>query len=208
MIKLLLVDDEVLIRQGMASLLSLHDDFEIVGEASNGEEALDISRKVQPDVVLMDIQMPVLDGVEATRRLLESLPKAKVLVLTTYDNEEYIVDAVRNGASGYLLKDAGSDQIAAAVRAVYGGFTSLSPGVSDKLMANIGAVQGVGTPKIKLTAREREVLELLRQGKSNGEIAIALSITDRTVREHISHILEQLDLRDRTQAALWAQENL
>jgi DNA-binding NarL/FixJ family response regulator len=208
MIKLLLVDDEVLIRQGMASLLSLHDDFQVVGQAANGEEALEISKKVKPDVVLMDIQMPVLGGVEATRRLLDSLPNVKVLVLTTYDTEEYIVDAVRNGASGYLLKDSGSDQIAAAVRAVHGGFMSLSPGVSEKLMANIGGLQGAGPPKAKLTAREREVLELLRQGRSNGEIAAALNITDRTVREHISHILEQLDLRDRTQAALWAQENL
>lgn len=208
MIKLLLVDDEVLIRQGMASLLSLHDDFQVVGEAANGAEALEISRQVKPDVVLMDIQMPVLDGVEATRQLLDILPAVKVLVLTTYDNEQYIVDAVRNGASGYLLKDAGSDQIAAAVRAVHGGFTSLSPGVSEKLLANIGGAPGAGNPKTKLTAREREVLELLRQGKNNSEIAAALNITDRTVREHISHILEQLDLRDRTQAALWAQENL
>lgn len=209
MIQLLLVDDQTLIRQGLASLLSLEDDFQVVGHAGNGEEALSMATNLKPDIVLMDIRMPVMDGVEATRRLRETMPQIKILVLTTFDEDEYIVQAMQAGASGYLLKDAPTEQLSAAIRSVHNGFTQLGPTIAPKLFSRLSP-QSSSKESIQelFTDRELEILKLLGQGKSNKEIAQTLFITEGTVKNHITKILSQLNARDRTQAALWAQQNL
>lgn len=212
MIRLLLVDDQTLIRQGLASLLSLEEDFEIVGHAGHGDEAVKMVNNVHPDLVLMDIRMPIMDGVEATRIIRETNPNIKILVLTTFDEDEYIVQAMQAGASGYLLKDAPTEQLATAIRSVHNGFTQLGPTIAPKLFSRLNAPSSTSTLKedaqTMFTGRELEILKLLGQGKSNKEIAQTLFITEGTVKNHITKILSQLNARDRTQAALWAQQNL
>lgn len=212
MIKLLLVDDQTLIRQGLASLLSLEEDFEIVGQAGHGDEAVKMVSNIRPDIVLMDIRMPIMDGVAATKIIREANPDIKILVLTTFDEDEYIVQAMQAGASGYLLKDAPTEQLATAIRSVHNGFTQLGPTIAPKLFSRLNTPTSASTqkedPQTMFTGRELEILKLLGQGKSNKEIAQALFITEGTVKNHITKILSQLNARDRTQAALWAQQNL
>ena len=209
MIRLLVVDDQVLVRQGLASLLSLESDFEIVGECGHGDEAVSLAKSLIPDVILMDIRMPVLNGVEATKLIHVHHPRIKILILTTFDDDEFIVQAMQAGASGYLLKDSPTEQLAAAIRAVHCGTTQLGPTIVPKILSLVPPVTGLEMRKYNgsLTVRELEVLRLLGQGKCNKEIAQALSITEGTVKNHITRILTQLDLRDRTQAALWAQQH-
>jgi DNA-binding NarL/FixJ family response regulator len=211
MIRILIVDDQALVREGLASLLSLESDFEVIGQASNGDQAIAEAEVHRPDVILMDVRMPGRDGVAATRIIHERLPQAKILVLTTFDDDEYIVQAMQAGASGYLLKDAPTEQLAATIRALHSGSTLLGPTIAQKIISKMhpaappsekASVEGL------LTGRETEVLKLLGQGKSNKEIAQTLFITEGTVKNHITRILSQLNLRDRTQAALWAQQNL
>jgi DNA-binding NarL/FixJ family response regulator len=211
MIRLLLVDDQSLIRHGLASLLSLEDDFEIAGQAGNGAEAVTAVDSVQPDVILMDIRMPVMDGVAATRLIREKHPDTKILVLTTFDEDEYIVQAMQAGASGYLLKDAPTEQLSAAIRSIHNGFTQLGPTIASKLFSRLSSQSGAQTKEdaqSMFTGRELEILKLLGLGKSNKEIAQTLYITEGTVKNHITKILSLLNVRDRTQAALWAQQNL
>lgn len=210
MIRLLLVDDQTLIRQGLASLLSLEEDFHIAGQAGHGNEAVNMAADLKPDIILMDIRMPVMDGVEATRRIREALPNTKILVLTTFDEDEYIVKAMQAGASGYLLKDAPTEQLAAAIRSVHNGFTQLGPTIAPKLFSRLSTQNNGPKEDVQgmFTEREIEILKLLGQGKSNKEIAQSLFITEGTVKNHITKILSQLNARDRTQAALWAQQNL
>jgi DNA-binding NarL/FixJ family response regulator len=210
MIKLLVADDEHLVRQALVSLLSLQEDFEIIGQAANGEQAVNTALDAGADVVLMDIQMPIMDGVAATALIKQQRPATQVLVLTTYDDNSLIADAMKSGAGGYLLKDAGADEIAAAVRAVHKGYTALGASIAPKLVSQLSAVQPSAGPaeKDKLTARERELLGLLKQGMTNAEISRQLGVTEKTVRDHMVNILSQLNLRDRTQAALWAQRHL
>lgn len=211
MIRLLLVDDQTLIRQGLASLLSLEEDFEIVGHAGHGAEAVSLVESLGPDLILMDIRMPVMDGVAATRTIREKHPAIKILVLTTFDEDEYIVQAMQAGASGYLLKDAPTEQLAAAIRSVHNGFTQLGPTIAPKLFSRLNsqsATQSKEDAQSMFTGRELEILRLLGQGKSNKEIAQTLYITEGTVKNHITKILSLLNVRDRTQAALWAQQNL
>lgn len=211
MIRLLLVDDQSLIRQGLASLLSLEEDFEVVGHAGHGAEAVSLVESLSPDVVLMDIRMPVMDGVAATRTIREKHSAIKILVLTTFDEDEYIVQAMQAGASGYLLKDAPTEQLAAAIRSVHNGFTQLGPTIAPKLFSRLNAPSAAQTKEdvqSMFTGRELEILRLLGQGKSNKEIALLLFITEGTVKNHITKILALLNARDRTQAALWAQQNL
>ena len=211
MIRLMLVDDQTLIRQGLASLLSLEDDFEIVGHASHGAEAVSLVDALTPDIILMDIRMPVMDGVAATKVIRERFPAMKILVLTTFDEDEYIVQAMQAGASGYLLKDAPTEQLAAAIRSVNSGFTQLGPTIGPKLFSRLSAnsqAQPKEDAQAMFTGRELEILKLLGQGKSNKEIAQTLFITEGTVKNHITKILSLLNVRDRTQAALWAQQNL
>lgn len=210
MIKLLLVDDQTLVRQGMASLLSLEEDFQIIGQAGNGEEAIQQAQELIPDVILMDIRMPVKDGVYATKIIRERCPEIKILVLTTFDDDEYIVQIMQAGASGYLLKDSPTEELASAIRSVNSGITQLGPTIASKVFARLNP----GLPQAKtdfsqlFTSRELEILQLIGLGKSNKEIAQTLYITEGTVKNHISRILSQLNVRDRTQAAIWVQQNL
>ena len=210
MIRLMLVDDQTLIRQGLASLLSLEEDFQIIGHAGHGQEAVSLAESLRPDIVLMDIRMPIMDGVDATKSIKEKHPDIKVLVLTTFDEDEYIVKAMQAGASGYLLKDAPTEQLAAAIRSVHCGFTQLGPTIAPKLFSTLTSPTNGPKEDINsmFTGRELEILKLLGQCKSNKEIAQSLYITEGTVKNHITKILAQLNVRDRTQAALWAQQNL
>ncbi|MFN6568414.1 DNA-binding response regulator [Nostoc minutum NIES-26] len=209
MIKVLLVDDQSLIRQGLKALLELEPDLEIVGEAENGEEAVNLVAKLQPDVILMDIRMPIMDGVAATREIQKRFVGIKVLVLTTFDNDEYVTAALQNGAMGYLLKDTPSEELAVAIRAVYKGYTQLGPGIVKKLLTQFPTstpTQPLPIPPnlSELTPREKEVLQLIATGASNREIAQQLYISEGTVKNHVTNILNRLNLRDRTQAAIIA----
>jgi DNA-binding NarL/FixJ family response regulator len=207
-IRLLLVDDQMIIRQGLRSLLEAKPDLEVVGEAENGQQAIAQVATLQPDVVLMDVRMPVMDGVAATRAICQQFSVTKVLVLTTFDDDDYVKQAMQLGARGYLLKDTHSDDLAIAIRAVHKGYTQMGPGLMEKAIApTFPSTPPLPThlpPQLAgLTAREREVLCLIAAGASNREIAEALYISERTVKNHISSILSQLNLRDRTQAAMF-----
>ncbi len=211
-IRLLLVDDQLIIRQGLRSLLEAKPDLEVVGEAENGQQAIAQVETLQPDIVLMDVRMPVMDGVAATRVICQQFSQTKVLVLTTFDDDDYVSQAMQLGARGYLLKDTHSDDLAAAIRAVYKGYSQMGPGLMEKAIFATRKWEGIAStqptrlpPELAgLTAREREVLCLIATGASNREIAEALYISERTVKNHITSILSQLNLRDRTQAAMFA----
>jgi DNA-binding NarL/FixJ family response regulator len=211
MIRLLLVDDQVLVREGLRSLLEAKPDLEVVGEAENGQQAVAEAIALLPDVVLMDVRMPIMDGVAATRSLHDQAPQIKVLILTTFGDEEYVTQAMRYGAKGYLLKDTPSEELAEAIRAVQKGYTHFGPGLFEKMIA-APVVDVVEEPTNErpeyeeLTPREQEVLRLIAAGKSNREIAEALYISERTVKNHVNSILRRLNLRDRTQAAIWATQ--
>jgi DNA-binding NarL/FixJ family response regulator len=204
MIRLLLVDDQGIVREGLRSLLDAKPDLEVIGEAENGQQAVEQALALQPDVILMDVRMPIMDGVAATKQLQQQAPHLKVLVLTTFDEDDYVARAMRHGAKGYLLKDTPSDELAAAIRAVQKGYTHLGPGLFDKVMMAPSETPLL-PPEIKeLTPRELEVLQLIAMGKSNREIADTLFISERTVKNHVNSILRRLNLRDRTQAAILA----
>jgi DNA-binding NarL/FixJ family response regulator len=205
MIHVLLVDDQAIVRQGLKALLSLEADLEIVGEAANGREAL-LTTPNAVDVVLMDIRMPVMDGVAATRELLHQYPDLKILVLTTFEDDELVQQAVAAGAVGYLLKDTPSEEVAQAIRAVHRGYAQFGPGILQKMVvAQPAPLKPEIPPGFKeLTPREREVLVLIGQGANNREIAEALFLSEGTVKNHVTNILGRLGLRDRTQAALLA----
>lgn len=211
-IRVLLVDDQALFREGLETLLSVHKDIQVIGQAGNGQEALDVAFKTKPDVVLMDVRMPVLDGVRATSLLKESLPHCRVIVLTTFDDDEYIFEALREGAMGYLLKDVSSNQLVKAIRAAARGESTLEPSVAAKVIAEFTRVSQLVPPAQmdelveSLSEREREILALIARGASNKEIAGQLYIAEGTVKNHITHILGKLGVRDRTQAALKAKE--
>jgi DNA-binding NarL/FixJ family response regulator len=205
MIRVLLVDDQSLIRQGLKALLELEADLQIVGEADNGQAAIALVESLQPDVVLMDIRMPLVDGVAATREIEKRFTNTKVLVLTTFDDDEYVAQAMQYGAKGYLLKDTPSEELAAAIRAVHKGYTHLGPGLFEKAMAKVTpAPPSPPASWDDLTPREQEVLRLIAAGASNREIATRLYISEGTVKNHVTRILNQLGLRDRTQAAIFA----
>lgn len=214
MIRLLLADDQMLVRQGLRALLELVVDLQVVGEADNGQSALRqlemlYGTELQPDVVLMDIRMPVMDGIAATRQIGERFPGPKVLVLTTFDNDEYVSEALRHGALGYLLKDTPSKELAEAIRSVHKGYTQFGPGILQKVVARVPMAEVVRPPGpppgvSELTPRECEVLRWIARGASNREIAGALYISEGTVKYHVTNILGRLNLRDRTQAAISA----
>ncbi len=211
-IKILLVDDQPLFREGLRTLLSVHLDFEVVGEAGNGEEAIKLARSLLPLVVLMDLQMPMLDGVAATRRLHEEQPDCRVIVLTTFDDDEMVFDGLRAGAVGYLLKDAPSEKLAEAIRVAARGETFLQPSVAAKVVAEFARLSrktvATANPVIEpLSEREIEVLRLIARGASNREIASSLFLAEGTVKNHVTNILGKLEARDRTQAALKARDS-
>ncbi len=210
-IRILLVDDQALFREGLNTLLSVQPDFEVVGEASNGEEALRLAAQLQPQVVLMDLRMPVLDGVTATRRLRTLLPDCRVLVLTTFDDDEFVFDGLRAGAVGYLLKDVSSDKLFEALRAAARGEYFLLPSITAKVIEEFARVSPVARVPVEplvdpLSAREIEILRLVATGASNKEIAEMLVIAEGTVKNHLTNILAKLSAKDRLQAVLKARE--
>jgi DNA-binding NarL/FixJ family response regulator len=207
MIRVLLVDDQELLRQGLASLLALEEDLAIVGQASHGDEAIAQAMQLLPDVILMDVRMPICDGVTATREIHHRFPWIRILVLTTFDDDEYIWQSLQAGALGYLLKSTPSSQLANAIRTLYQGHSQLGPGIASKVFAQINApMPDPPTSQHHFSDREKEILQLLGQGLNNREIAQQLYLTEGTVKNHISRILAELGMRDRTQAALWAQK--
>lgn len=215
-IRVLLVDDQSLFREGLSTLLSVWDDIEVVGEANNGQEALEQTAMLKPDVILMDLRMPVLDGVAATRKLQQDFPQVHVIVLTTFDDDEHIFEALRAGAVGYLLKDVQSNKLVEAIRAAAQGESFLQPSVAAKVIAEFTRVNTAAAESVPknteqalvepLSERELEVLAILSEGASNKEIAAQLYIAEGTVKNHITNILGKLGVRDRTQAALKARE--
>lgn len=219
-VRVLVVDDQRLMRDGIASLLGIQDGIEVVGTASNGQEAFEQALSLQPDVILMDVRMPIMDGVAATAQVRRQLPSCRVLMLTTFDDEEYVVEALRAGATGYLLKDIPAHNLAQTVKAAHNGIYQLDPAVAGKVFNSLthsesqqslspASVRAPAAPvrPTDLTEREIEVLRLIAQGATNREIAEALVISEGTVKNHISNILSRLGLRDRTQAAIYAREN-
>jgi DNA-binding NarL/FixJ family response regulator len=211
-IRTLIADDQELVREGFALILKPHPDVEVVGHATDGHEAIALARELQPDVILMDIRMPRLDGLEATRRLLADPAAAttRVLILTTFDLDSYVYEALRAGASGFLLKDAPSEQLVAAIRTVAAGDALLAPSITRRLIEDFirrQPARAKDAPGLQeLTARELEVLELIARGRSNTEIATQLVVTGATVKTHIAHIFSKLHLRDRAQAVVYAYE--
>jgi DNA-binding NarL/FixJ family response regulator len=212
---LLLCDDQALVRVGLRKILDAEDDFEVVGEAADGEDAVAEARRLRPDVVLMDIRMPVLDGIEATRRIATAQPSTRVVVLTTFGLDAYVYDALRVGASGFMLKDAPPEEIVAAVRVVASGDALLAPAITRAVIEEFArrSPEAPPTPRPKppaldeLTPREREVLELLARGLSNPEICEQLVVSEATTKTHVARILQKLGLRDRIQAVIYAYES-
>jgi DNA-binding NarL/FixJ family response regulator len=207
-IRVLVADDQAMVRAGFRMLLGKEDDIEVVAEAENGVEAVDKARRFSPSVVLMDIRMPELDGLEATRRILAADPAARVLVLTTFDLDEYVYEALSAGASGFVLKDDPPEQLLAAIRTVAAGDALLSPAVTKRVIRRFAGLARPEPPDglDELTAREREVLALVAAGRSNAEIAEQLFIEETTVKTHVGHVLRKLGLRDRVQAVVLAHE--
>jgi len=203
MIRLLLVDDQDLIRRGMTALLKSDGALQVVGEAANGQEATALVASLTPDVAVMDVRMPVMDGVAATKAICQQFPDTKILVLTTFDDQEYVTQALQNGASGYLLKDTPFDELVQAIRFVHKGYTHIGPGLVNNAVTT-PPVAALTPALAELTPREQEILQLIAQGASNREIAQSLYLAEKTVRNHVTNILSRLGLRDRTQAAIVA----
>ncbi|MGA9526140.1 MAG: response regulator transcription factor [Myxococcaceae bacterium] len=209
MIRVLLVDDQALFREGLRTLLSVEPGIVVVGEAKDGHEALILAESTHPSVVLMDLRMPGMDGVTATRRLRARFPRMRVLVLTTFDDDASIFEAVRAGAVGYLLKDVSAPALVTAVHAADRGDSVLQPSVARRLIEEFNRLASIApspAQELAVTDREREVLKLLARGSSNKEIASALGLVEGTVKNHVTRILEKLEVADRTQAALKARE--
>ena len=208
-IRVLVADDQSMVRSGFRLLLSREEDIEVVAEASNGLEAVEKAARFDPDVVLMDIRMPELDGLEATRRILAADGTTRILVLTTFDLDEYVYEALRAGASGFVLKDDPPEQLLAAIRTVAGGDALLSPAVTKRVIAQFTRIPHPTAPKEldELSARERDVLRLMARGLSNAEIGKELFIGETTVKTHVTHVLQKLGLRDRVQAVVLAHQS-
>lgn len=210
MIRVLLVEDQEIVRRGLKTLLETKPDLQIVAEANNGQSAIEQLERLQalaqlPDVVLMDVRMPIMDGVQATQQICQRFPNTKILILTTFNDTQYISEALRFGAKGYLLKDTPAEELATAIRSIHQGYTQFGPGIVEKVIASPEPTHTELPPGIEqLTDRERDVLRLIATGASNREIAQQLHLSEGTVRNHITHILNRLNVRDRTQAAIVA----
>jgi DNA-binding NarL/FixJ family response regulator len=211
MTSVLIADDQALVRVGLRKILENEPETTVVGEAVNGEDAVTAAGRLRPDVVLMDIRMPVLDGIEATRRIVRAQPDTRVLILTTFGLDTYVYDALRAGASGFMLKDAPPEEISAAIRIVASGEALLAPTVTraviEEFVRQRPAAAPVAPPVAELTPREREVLDLLARGLSNAEICEQLVISEATAKTHVARILQKLDLRDRVQTVIYAYES-
>jgi DNA-binding NarL/FixJ family response regulator len=209
-IRVLIVDDQALVRAGFRMILEAQPDLEVVGEAGDGSAAIDAVRTLRPDVVLMDVRMPGVDGIEATRRLTEAGVPGKIVILTTYDLDEYVFDALAAGASGFLLKHVPPEELVRGVRVAASGEALLAPSITKRLIEEFAKqrapVRASGTDLKTLTDREREVLTLLGRGLSNPEIAKDLKVGEATVKTHVAHVLDKLELRDRVQAVIFAYE--
>ena len=209
-IRVFLVDDQRLMREGLRTLLELESDLDVVGEAGDGRVALDAIAQTTPDVVLMDIRMPVMDGVEATRQLRGRNDAARVIILTTFDDDAYVFDGLRAGALGYLLKDVSGDELARAIRTVHGGGALIEPSVARRIFAEFARLEAIPKTALALpeplTEREVDILRLIAQGKSNREISETLFLAEGTVKNYVTTLLQKLNTRDRTQAALRAKE--
>jgi DNA-binding NarL/FixJ family response regulator len=208
----LIADDQALMRAGFRMILEAEPDLEVVGEATNGHEAVTEAGRLRPDVVLMDVRMPEMDGIEATRRLLDGNDDTKVVMLTTFDMDEYVYEALRAGASGFLVKDVPPEQLVAGIRAVASGDALLAPTITRRLIQEFvrrppDAVRPASPELSRLTAREVEVLEMMARGLSNGEIATELFVSETTVKTHVAHILAKIGVRDRVQAVVFAYES-
>jgi DNA-binding NarL/FixJ family response regulator len=201
MIRVLIVDDHAMVREGLTSVLAVDGDIEVVAAAANGSEAVGLVQQYSPDVVVMDLSMPEMDGVAATRRVREVVPGTRVLVLTSFTDRDRVRRAIEAGATGYQLKDAEPDDLRAAVRAVFAGHAPLDPRVA-------GALLPTRSSEDALSAREQEVLRLVAEGMANKQIATALGITERTVKAHLGNVFRQIGVADRTSAAMWARDNL
>ena len=201
-IRILIVDDHTVVRDGLSSMLERQPDFSVVGEASNGSEAVERAEELHPDVILIDLRMPEMDGVETMRRIREADPEAKFIVLTTFDTDEYIFDAIQAGAKGYLLKDTSRDELFRAVRAVQRGESLMEPGVAAKVLDRLAQLSrhGAGAGPEALSEREVEVLQKMASGAANKEIAASLSISESTVKTHVANIFQKLDVSHRTEA--------
>ncbi|MEL6555069.1 MAG: response regulator transcription factor [Cyanobacteria bacterium J06621_11] len=210
MIKILLVDDQPMFREGLASLLSLEDDFEITGEANHGQESITLAAQLQPDVILMDVRMPVCNGVEATREIHQRFPWIRILVLTTFDEDEYVFQSLEVGALGYLLKSTPAKQVAIAIRNLHQGYSQLGPTIAPKVFSQMKVPLTINgeSAESMFNQRDIKILKLLGKGCSNKEISDALHLTEGTIKNHLTNIFTQLDVRDRTQAALWAHDHL
>ncbi len=201
-IRVLLADDHAVVRQGLTTFLELQDDIEVVGQAANGAEAAAMAERLKPDIALMDLVMPVLDGIGAIGQIRAAAPATQVIVLTSFADDEKIFAAIRAGAAGYLMKDVSPQDLAAAIRMVHAGEPILAPGVARRLMDEVGRPSEATAGN--LTERETEVLKLIANGRSNKEIARDLTLSEKTVKTHVSNILQKLHVTDRTQAALYA----
>jgi DNA-binding NarL/FixJ family response regulator len=212
-IRVAIADDHAVVRQGLRTFLELQEDMEVVGEAVDGEEAVDLVDRTEPDVVLLDLVMPRVDGIEATRRIRERRPGTRILVLTSFADDRTVLPAVRAGAAGYLLKDVQPPELARAIRTVHAGEALLAPSVATMLVEQLAAEDGAAAPagrdepRAQLTPRELEVLAELARGRANKAIAFELGVSERTVKTHVSNILGKLGFTDRTQAAVYAVEH-
>jgi NarL family two-component system response regulator LiaR len=202
-IRVLLVDDHAVVREGLRTYLELHDDLRVIGEAADGAEAVRVAQELGPDVILMDLVMPVLDGVGAMRELRRTTPASRVIVLTSFTDEEKLLPAIQAGAAGYLLKNVQPAELYRAIRAAHAGEALLDPAVAARLVEAISQSAGAPAPE-RLTPREREVLALIGRGLSNKRIARELGVAEKTVKTHVGHVLAKLGVTDRTQAALYA----
>jgi DNA-binding NarL/FixJ family response regulator len=210
MIRVLLADDQSLVRAGFRMIIKAEPGIEVVGEAGDGAEAVALAAELAPDVVLMDVRMPEMDGIEATRRVVRDESSPRVLVLTTFDLDEYVYAALRAGASGFLLKDAPEEQLVSAIRVIATGGSLFAPSVTRRLIEEFARRSEAATPPPAvdaLTAREVDVLRLVARGLTNAEIAAELVVSEHTVKTHVAHVLQKLDLRDRTQAVVVAYES-
>jgi DNA-binding NarL/FixJ family response regulator len=211
MIRVLIADDQELVRAGFRMILEVQEDIEVVGEAGDGGEAVEAARALDPDVVLMDVRMPEMDGIEATIQLVRSGCRARILMLTTFNLDEYVYRAMKAGASGFLLKDASREQLAGAVRTVSAGEALLAPAITRRLIEDFcrGPAPGAAADSAAghLSERELDVVRAVAQGLSNAEIAAKLYLSEATVKSHVAHVLAKLDLRDRVQIAVFAYEN-